>query len=150
MLTIGIAAVVALLAILYVMGPLTGHEALPPLIDDDNPLNDLMRRKDIALRAIKELEFDHQTGKLSDEDFAREDAILRRQAIAFYTQIEKRAPELAALDERLEAEIAAHRQQRPVAPRVAEAAAAAFCHQCGRPTQDGDRFCRNCGAKIED
>lgn len=47
-----------------------------------------LEERDRALAALKELEFDHRTGKISDEDYAALVASLRREA----------AEALAALD----------------------------------------------------
>ena len=41
---------------------------------------DLAERRDRALAALKELEFDHRTGKVSDEDYRGLVGELRRQA----------------------------------------------------------------------
>jgi hypothetical protein len=41
---------------------------------------DLLERRDRALTALKELEFDHRTGKISDSDYHTLHAPLRREA----------------------------------------------------------------------
>lgn len=79
------------LAIYWVARPLFSSVPPPPPVMDDR-LAGLLARKEATLTAIRELDFDRRTGKLSDEDFARYDARLRRQAIALQQQIEKIAP----------------------------------------------------------
>ncbi len=41
---------------------------------------ELLDEKEAALKSLKDLEFEHQVGKLSDEDFARLDAEFRQRA----------------------------------------------------------------------
>lgn len=93
------------LAIYWVARPLfSSVPPLPPVLDDR--LAGLVARKEATLTAIRELDFDRRTGKLSDEDFARYDARLRRQAIALQQQIEKIAPpDMPSADADIEAAI---------------------------------------------
>ena len=41
---------------------------------------ELLERRDRALAALKELEFDHRSGKVSDEDYRGQVGVLRREA----------------------------------------------------------------------
>jgi hypothetical protein len=50
----------------------------------------LMEERDRALAALKELEFDHRTGKVSDEDYRELVAPLRREAAAALAALEPR------------------------------------------------------------
>lgn len=104
------------LAIAWVVRPLySAHAPAPPPADDR--LAALQARKEAVLVAIRELEFDHKLGKLTEEDFARYDARLRRQAIALMQQIEIVAPNIGDTDDALEAEIAQRRKSLP-SPQV--------------------------------
>jgi hypothetical protein len=51
----------------------------------------LAEERDRALAALKELEFDHRTGKVSDEDYAALVGPLRSQAAAALRALEPRA-----------------------------------------------------------
>jgi hypothetical protein len=65
-----------------------------PFLRDPQPLNDrldqpaereqaqiaLAEERDRALAALKELEFDHRTGKVSDEDYRAQIGPMRRRA----------------------------------------------------------------------
>lgn len=165
--TLIIALLIAAAALLFVVWPLlqTGDE---PIWIDDDRLSDLLGRKDSALRAIKELEFDSQVGKVSEADYARFNDRLRRQAIGYIQQIERLTPYNAALEEELEVEIA--RQRRTVndsvdveaetqsdsiaardstaAKTTSDSAATLFCTECGRPVAAGQRFCGHCGNRL--
>lgn len=52
---------------------------------------DLAERRDRALAALKELEFDHRTGKVSDEDYRSLVGPLRREAAETLRSLEPRA-----------------------------------------------------------
>ena len=51
----------------------------------------LSEERDRALAALKELEFDHRTGKISDEDYRLEVGPLRRRAAEALRALEPRA-----------------------------------------------------------
>jgi hypothetical protein len=156
--TLLIASVIALAVAAYVVRPLFQTGAAPVLVEDER-LAELLSRKDGVLRAIKDLEFDYQVGKLGEEDYQRFDQSLRRQAISLLQQIEKIAPESSQLDEQLEAEIARSRmvQSQPrvttnmASPAPGPSAAPGpqrFCTACGAALAEGFRFCGQCGTPI--
>lgn len=159
-LTIGLAAVVSLAALWYVIQPLLDPSPAPPMVEDDR-LTELMAQKDTVLKSIKDLEFDYHVGKLSDEDFERFNLRLRRQAIGLIQQIEKLAPETASMDEQLEMLIERKRKVKQTAPvnghlpaPVARPAVpptgapARFCTECGQAAAPEHKFCANCGSPI--
>ena len=161
--TIILAVVLAVAAVVYVMLPLRRTPTTLPSEHEDE-LADLLRRKESVLEAIKETEFDYQTGKLNEDDFQRMDQRLRQQAISLIRQIEKHTPEASSLDAELEADIAKLRKVQPVAqapmaastaaPMSAPTAAGAppsgviFCHECGTPAEPTDKFCAQCGTPL--
>lgn len=162
-----VAVLVSAAAVVYVVWPLLQPGPAPVVVENDR-LTDLIGRKDATLAAIKELEFDYNTGKLSDEDYGRMDQRLRRQAIGYIQQIEKLAPESARLDGRIEAEIAALRKTanrtepqpaavpalaQPVAQPALEATTPSGQTAVAAPptatTATAARFCTNCGNRIQ-
>lgn len=166
--TLLMALLVSLIALVYVVTPLLTKQ--PPLMPvDDDRLADLLARKDSTLRAIKELEFDHQVGKIGADDYHRFNQRLRRQAIVLIQQVEKITPESTALDEQLEAAIASRRQAQPAKavttvatqpspadgatvvaaqPTMAQGASTRFCTECGARLDPAYKFCANCGAPV--
>lgn len=105
------ALLTAALAVGWVVRPLFApHPPPPPPVDER--LAALLARKEAVLAAIRDLEFDHKVGKLTEEDFARYDARLRRQAIVLLQQIEQIDPVSPGSDEALEVEIASRRAAR--------------------------------------
>jgi hypothetical protein len=86
----------ALAAVLFVARPFL-REPAPASDRLDEPSELEQRRLELveeryrALAALKELEFDHRTGKVTDEDYRRQLGPLRRSAAAALRSLEPRA-----------------------------------------------------------
>ena len=121
-----------------------GQEALAVPIVAGRARGAVEREKTLALRAIKELEFDHAMGKVSDQDFADMGLRLRTRAAGLMRQLDAGA----AYSTQIEQEIA-----RRLASAGAASAGAApgsrFCTECGAPTAAAARFCGQCGHRLE-
>jgi hypothetical protein len=94
-LAIALAAVFAVLCVLFVARPfLLDPEARDDALDEPDELErrriDLLEQRDRALAALKELEFDHRSGKVSDEDYRELVGPLRRQAAEALRALEPR------------------------------------------------------------
>jgi hypothetical protein len=76
------ALAVLLVALPFLREPVTRDDRLDaPTAEQDARLT-LVEQRDRALSALKELEFDHRTGKITDDDYRRELAPLRQAAAA--------------------------------------------------------------------
>ena len=95
-----------------------------------------MERRRSTLLAVRDLDFDFQTGKVLEEDYQAWRARLLEQAARTLADEERAESELA---EGLEAEVAEIRKA---------GSGARFCPSCGRPQVSGDRFCTNCGQAL--
>ena len=96
-----IGSLLALAAVVVVARPFLHEPA--PASDRLDELSDLERRRlqlaeerDRALAALKELEFDHRTGKVSDEDYRSQVGPLRQRAAETLRALEPRAEALHA------------------------------------------------------
>jgi hypothetical protein len=80
---LALGALLAAVCVVFVARPLLRSGATEasaaPTPEDEGRLR-LLEERDRALAALKELEFDHRTGKISDEDYRRLVGPLRRQA----------------------------------------------------------------------
>jgi hypothetical protein len=91
-----LAAVLALAVVLFVARPFL-HDPTPEsdVLDEPSELErrrlELVEERDRALAALKELEFDHRTGKVTDEDYRQQVGPLRRSAAAALRALELRA-----------------------------------------------------------
>jgi len=93
-LVLGVALAVA--CVLYVARPfLLDPEARDDRLPEPDELErrqiELLERRDRALAALKELEFDHRSGKISDEDYREVVGPLRREAAEALRSLEPRA-----------------------------------------------------------
>jgi hypothetical protein len=91
-----IGAVLAVLAVVFVARPFLREPApASDRLDEPGELElrrlDLVEERDRALDALKELEFDHRTGKVSDEDYRRLVGPLRQRAAETLRALEPRA-----------------------------------------------------------
>jgi hypothetical protein len=82
-----IAAVLAVVAVVLVAAPFlrepqTDHDTLEVPGPRGERRLELGEQRDRALLALKELEFDHRTGKISDEDYRALVGEFRREAAA--------------------------------------------------------------------
>jgi hypothetical protein len=63
---------------------------------EDPRIAELESRKEAKYREIRDTELDHSAGKLDDDDFRRQDAELRRDAVAILKQLDEAKGEQAA------------------------------------------------------
>jgi hypothetical protein len=88
--------ILAAVAVLVVARPfLREPEAANDRLDEPDELErqrlELVEERDRALAALKELEFDHRTGKVNDEDYRALVGPLRRRAAEALRALEPRA-----------------------------------------------------------
>lgn len=89
-------AVLALAAVIFVARPFL-REPSPPSdrLDEPGAIErrriELIEERDRAVAALKELEFDHRTGKVTDVDYRAQVGPMRRRAAAALRALEPRA-----------------------------------------------------------
>ena len=76
------ALAVLLVALPFLREPTVTDDRLDTPSPDEQARLSLVEQRDRALAALKELEFDHRTGKITDEDYRRELGPLRQAAAA--------------------------------------------------------------------
>ena len=103
----------------------------------------LERENMLALRAIKELEFDRAMGKLSESDWQEMSGRLRARAARLMRQLDAGA----GYREQVEKDLAKRLGSTPSAAD-AEAPVARFCASCGTARDADAKFCKNCGTKL--
>ena len=129
--------------------------------DENEPtaLETLMSQRDAAYDAMRDLDFDFQTGKLSDVDYnALRDKAKSRAAVVL-----QQLDAVQVQDHQLEQEIMQRRAAKPtvasapaddaieqeIAKRRGKSATANMaCKNCGTPYKSGDQFCAKCGNKL--
>jgi hypothetical protein len=117
-----------------------------PIDEGDDPDDD-MSKEAVALRALKEIEFDRATGKLSDQDYDALKAKYTGEALAAMrveSGIGSQGLAIKAVPgSRLQAPTCPEHGTRPEADAV-------FCSHCGRRLGNAPGYCVRCGTVLED
>jgi len=125
-----IGTVLAIGALAFVLYPLFFEQ---PVRSAAPPRRTESWSDDVAVAALREIEFDRATGKLSDADYAQLKEQYTLEALA---RMRRAGPAVGTVEDDLEATIRAYRAERP------------SCAQCGpRPEADAV-FCSNCGQYL--
>jgi hypothetical protein len=85
-------ASVVLVALPFMREPQPQDDALARPDESEQRLLALAEERDRALAALKELEFDHRTGKVSDDDYRELVGPLRRRAAEALQALDRRVP----------------------------------------------------------
>ncbi len=96
---LAVACVVAV-ALPFLREPEPESDALDELDDDERRRLALLEERDRALAALKELEFDHRTGTVSDEDYRAQVGTLRRDVAAVLQALARESEEGQPVRER--------------------------------------------------
>jgi hypothetical protein len=138
------------------------YRMLAPLTTDDpslysEPLSErrratIEREKSLALRSIKELEFDRAMGKLSQKDFDEMAGRLRSRAITLMKELDEGGSAYATIIERELSARLAHKKAGSQGPRPAVHESAAVddgrCAGCGGVNDHDAVFCKRCGTRL--
>jgi hypothetical protein len=129
------------LAVLRTVRPLvTKQEDRTPMIGDRTRAA-LEREKMLALRTLKELEFDRSMKKISEEDYTEMATRLRARASRIIQQLDAGAGHRA----KIEADLVKRLGEKDAAdarPR------ARTCAGCQTVNETDARFCKSCGQKL--
>jgi hypothetical protein len=104
----------------------------------------LVLQKEMVYGAIRDLDFDFQTGKVDQSDYAELRQQLEREAVHILRQLDAADP-LVALDHEIEQQVLALR--RPLVSTACDSRRKACC-SCGTPLEDGENFCPGCGQAL--
>ena len=98
------------MALPFLREPDPESDDLTELDDDERRRLELLETRDRALASLRELEFDHRTGTVSDEDYRALVGPLRRDAASALQALEREASTTAA-----EAQM---NEERPTGERI--------------------------------
>lgn len=127
------AALLGLIVLALVLGPLfeAGRAPDPGWLE---PLDPEETRRGVALIALKEIDFDRATGKLSDADYETLKARYTGEALAALQDDDANGPDAV---------------EALIADRVRGLAAGTrYCTACGTQLEAGVRFCTECGERM--
>jgi hypothetical protein len=117
----------------------TGYEQ-----ESDDDTERLLLQKEMLYGAIRDLDFDFQTGKVDQKDYAELRQQLESEALQILRQLDAADP-LVALDQEIEQHVLTLRRHR--ASTVCGSSQAA-CFDCGTPLENGENFCPCCGHAL--
>jgi hypothetical protein len=124
---------------LFVAAPL--FEFAPgPRGSVDSERSRLEHERALAVQALRELEFDREMRKLSEQDWAELKHQLEARALRAMAALEK-------LDQRALRTPGRGRRLARTSPAPA-VAAIKFCPACGKPVAANSNFCGECGATL--
>ncbi|HKO16761.1 MAG TPA: zinc ribbon domain-containing protein [Gemmatimonadaceae bacterium] len=147
-------------ALAFVLYPL--FFGTPATMLPSEPVRQAAGGKELAVAALREIEFDRATGKLSEADYGQLKDRYTHEAIAAMRREQPTTPVGGATDVEIEAAVLAYRAQHPVCascgPRPEQDAV--FCSSCGKflrsacercgahVAEPGARFCSACGHRL--
>ncbi len=135
--TVFVAVALAVLTFAFVSYPLLKQRAR--LVDsaEDDRLRELHSRRDTSYSMLKELEFDFQSGILTEEDYRGLEVRYKKKAISILRNIDNLGKG-TGVEEEIERQVLELRREK-----------GHFCPQCGARYQEDDLFCSHCGASME-
>jgi len=141
-------AVICLMAICVVIGagePLARrwlYRVHSP--EDGDDTERLLLHKEMLYGAIRDLDFDFQTGKVDQKDYTELRQQLEREAVYILRQLDAADP-LVTLDHEIEHQVLALR--RHSASTVCSSRRES-CFGCGALLENGENFCPCCGRAL--
>lgn len=148
--------ILALLAVAFIGYPLLVQpRAEEEDVELPEDLDELYRRKESTYSAIKELEFDFRTRKLSEGDYRelearyRTDALEILGAIEEYEEAGQKARRGGGKKSTAKKGAAGRREASAEASLHAVALDPYVCGSCGRVNPEGSLFCAACGTGLE-
>jgi hypothetical protein len=145
--------------------PLAGaNEPAGPQIFGGRTRAALEREKTLVLRSIKDLEFDHAMGKVSDKDFSEMGTRLRGRAAGLIRQLDAGTSYRQAIEAEIEKRVGPKDVEHieagrtvsgspgtlEAAPPTVEEKRTKICLSCCTQNDPDARFCKGCGYQLGD
>ncbi|MAH39189.1 MAG: hypothetical protein CL873_01445 [Dehalococcoidales bacterium] len=134
--TIFTAVLLTVLTFAFIIYPLLRQRAPKVGLAEDEKLQELRSKRDTTYSMLKEMEFDLQSGILTEEDYHDLEARYKRKAISILKDIDDLNAGTNTEDD-IEKRILELRQNK-----------GRFCSQCGAKYRESDRFCSRCGTSL--
>lgn len=146
-----LALALVLLVIAFVARPFMERASQPTGLA---ATNDLGTQRDSILIELGELDFDHSTGKVAEDDYQTQRARLVAKGAEILQALDQLqttaddSPTTNDLDSEIEQLIAARRTSQSSQSSKSSNPKPAACPQCHKPVRSTDKFCPSCGAKL--
>jgi hypothetical protein len=141
-------AVVVAIAAFYVLRPLfsEAQAAIDIELLAETELDRLIDRKAVIYHNLKDLDFEHAMGRLSDADYGRLEADYKNDAAILLQKLDQLGAS-EGLDEAIDKDIAA-RKTKLFATAAVPSKEIPRCPSCGAEIIPGKKFCGDCGKRI--
>ncbi len=126
----------------FVLLPLLRGRAAP--LEGGRDISEEESRKRVALRALRDAEYDRLSGKLDDEDYLRLREQLQHEALTALEEVESREGGAAGTRPESDAD-AVEEDIRRLREALREGT---LCRRCGRENPSESRFCGGCGGAL--
>lgn len=119
------------------------------LLDEElREVESLVARRVALVQALRDIEYDFKTNKISREDYERFKTSCERQAVGVMRRLDAIHGGDRDWDEVIDRAV---QQRLDVAPSASTAGSdAGVCTDCNAPLADDDHFCSQCGASVEE
>ena len=120
--------------------PLFGRrDTLESAIIEETQWDLLQRKKEVILGNVQDLDFEYKCGKLSEADYQSVRAELMNEAAHAFAEIDRLESSMD-LDALINREVAARRKPNAKKGPV--------CPACGSKNSSAQKFCGECGARL--
>lgn len=146
-----------------------------PSSQQEHEISGLLAERDQVINTLQELDFDYLLGKIPEEDYPSQRAVLVQRGAEILRKIDElqSLPKPQKAEDQLEAAISVRKTARQLQltatkgndrviataddqiealialrRRNRQSKSSGFCPKCGGPTQQTDRFCSKCGTAI--
>ncbi len=134
--TVFVAVVLTVSTFAFIAYPLFKRRLRSAGVAGDEKFQELRSKRDTTYSMLKELEFDFQSGILTEEDYRDLETRYKRKAISILRNVDELEKGTKAEDE-IEKRILELRRSK-----------GQFCPQCGARCQEDARFCSRCGTSF--
>jgi hypothetical protein len=150
------AAALVAIGALRTLRPLVSDDPYQPQMIGSQTRASIEREKNLVLRSIKELEFDHAMGKVGEADYHEMVTRLRSRAVRLLQQIDESGSG-TGYRELIERELASRLVKTSLSTDAEPAKAAdedaslkdtGKCPSCGTLNDSDAKFCKQCGTKV--
>jgi hypothetical protein len=153
--TIFITLLLAVLSFAFIVYPLLRQQPRSAESVEDEKLRELRSRRDTTYSMIKELEFDFQSGILTEEDYQDLEARYKGKAVSILRDSDALEKGIGVEDEIEKQVLKLRRDKGPgkedeIEQQVLELRGThrQFCPQCGAKHEESDLFCSSCGTRL--
>jgi len=156
---------VFILVAMYLYAPFMNRRARR-VTEQEHETSALLAECDRVINSLQELDFDHNLGKIPDEDYPTQRANLLQKGAQILRRLDEIVPGSIQEDKEksIEQAVAARRADASAAkPELTDddlesmissrrksrtEKSAGFCPKCGKPVMVTDRFCPSCGKSL--